>query len=117
MRGILRIIPSAGSKKSHRLMVMRQTPSPMLIDAVVGGGRKVVVGFDTILHRGEAVPCTVYQGLEAGVEPNAFANLLWLQALIRKHGFSEAKTSSSIDGSVVVLFGDPEFMENVNDQG
>src|SRR5277367_1821086 len=110
MQGILRVIPTPASRKAHRLLLMRQAPSPLLIEAVVGGGRKIVEGFDTTLHGGRAVPCVVFYGSEALAEPNPFANLLWLQALVRKHGFSDTHIPSSISGSVAMLFGDDPFM-------
>jgi len=50
---------------------------------VDGGEVPIIQGFDTILHEGEAVPCI---GLEPRSERNPFANLLWLQALVREQG-------------------------------
>jgi hypothetical protein len=43
----------------------------------------IIQEFDTILHEGEAVPCI---GLEPRSERSPFANLLWLQALVREQG-------------------------------
>ena len=98
-------------------MIMRQAPSPLLLDSIVGGDRHLVEGFDSILYNGEATPCFVFQGVQGILEPkredNAFANMLWLQALVRKHGFSHAHTPSSITGPVAILFGDPEFMKDL----
>jgi hypothetical protein len=110
MQGILRVIPTPASRKAHRLLIMRQAPSPLLIEAIVGGGRQIVEGFDSTLHGGRAVPCVVYYRSEAFSEPNPFANLLWLQALVRRHGFADTHTPSSISGSVAMLFGDETFM-------
>lgn len=90
---------------------MRRAPSPLLIEAVVKGASKIVPGFDTTLHGGVAVPCLVFYGSQVLSEPNPFADLLWLQALIRKEGLTRIQTPSPILGSVVMLFGDPSFME------
>jgi hypothetical protein len=76
MQGALRVITTSASKKSHRLVVMRQAPSPLMIADLVGGEMKIVEGFDSILHGGEAVPCKVFCSEHHDqLSPNAFANL------------------------------------------
>jgi hypothetical protein len=84
-----------------------------MLEAILGKTFSVVEGFDSIFHLGEVVPCVVYQGHNSWDEPNEFANLLWLQALVRRSGFSKTVFPSSIGGSCVVLFGDEEFMKTL----
>jgi len=114
MRGTLRVITTPSSKMAHRLIELWQAPSPLMLKDVVRGDLKIVEGFDTILHEGEARPCIVFCNNEPNPDsPNAFANLLWLQALVRKKGFAgvDPTIASSITGPVAVLYGDQEFLE------
>jgi len=114
MRGILRVIPSATSRRSQRLMLLRKAPSPFMIEASVGGAPQLIETFDSILEQGEILPCRAYRCAEPGREnqPNVFANLLWLQALIRADGFNRVYDQpQNLSGSVALLFGDSLFME------
>ena len=115
MRGTLRVIPSAASQNPNRIISLRQVPSPLLLQELVGEEPMRITTFDTILSEGEAVPCAVYVGRtakERELPPNTWGNLLWLQAVVRKDGFSEADADLDyLAGPVVIMHGDPEFMD------
>jgi hypothetical protein len=120
----MRVIPNSAVARAQRFIVLRKPISPFMIEAAVGGAPMFVESFDSILVSGISLSCKVYcrkepmRGTQAELrgnaphEPrtNAFANLLWLQALVRKTGFSEAKTPCSFTSSVAVVYGDEEFL-------
>lgn len=118
MRGTLRVIPSAESKRPQRIVTLRQLPNPEFLADLLGGEAQVIETFDSILHDGEAQPCVVYSrrgAKEEGLPLNTWANMLWLQALVRKNGFSETdpEQPDRICGPVAVLLGDKVFMHHL----
>jgi len=115
MRGTLRVISTPASKKAHRLIELRQVPTLSILRDIVGGELQLLDDFDTILHGGQAVSCKVFcRRMPDENSPNVFANMLWTQAMIRKHGFSETTVPHMLTGPVAVLFGDQEFLEAIN---
>jgi hypothetical protein len=120
MLGTLRVIPSAEAKRPQRIITLRQIPSPAFLSDLVGGEAQHVESFDSILHDGQVVPCVVYVAKDARtgtrkMKPNTWANLLWLQALVRKQGFTETDRDAldHIAGPVVILHGDGVFMHHL----
>jgi hypothetical protein len=97
------------------MMVLRKPLSAFMLESAVGGAPTLIESFDTILISGSAFPCKVFckrepEGEDQSSHQNPFANLLWLQALVRSTGFAEFKIPSSLTGSVAVVSGDEEFM-------
>lgn len=118
MRGILRVVPCADSHKSHRTLVLRQPPAKQMIEDIIGGKLTTVENFTSILHEGESVQCVAFISREqTDTRPNAFANLIWLQSLIRKHGDSWPRITSrsTLTGTVAIFYGDPSFMGSLLD--
>jgi hypothetical protein len=115
MLGTLHVIPSSSSGRAgslHRFIQMDEAPSIERLHRAVGGPIKLIEGFDSILRGGEVEPCIAFCSADAAsiyktdfYRPNVWANLLWLQALVRSHAFSEAKTPNSLSGPVVILWG------------
>jgi hypothetical protein len=105
MLGTLHVILSSSSGRAgslHRIIQMDEAPSVERLHRAVGGPIKLIEGFDSILRGGEVEPYIAFCSAGAArkyetnfYRPNIWANLLWLQALVRSHGFSEAKTPSS----------------------
>lgn len=118
MRGILRVIPSDASVKSHRSIVLLVPPARSFLEDIVGGRLDLIGDLRTILHKGQAHPCMAFQGRTRGndLKPqNLFAEMLQLQALVRKTGFVEtgANPPDSIRGTVVILSGDDPFLKEL----
>lgn len=125
MLGVLRVVPCEGSTLAHRALVLRRTPSESLLKDIVGGKLALIQDFDTTLYKREAVRCVAFRartrpGLPAGtkeenrVRSNTYANLLWLQAQVRKKGFSGVNLPPhSIVGPVAILHGDEEFLRSL----
>lgn len=126
MWGTLHIIPAAannspvplGHRSKHRLVVLSAPPSIEKLREAVGGDIKIIPSFDSIIHGGEVVPCLVYcrkGAREANLLANTWANLLWLQAQVRKNGFSETDPDMPdfIAGPVAILLGNKIFMHHV----
>lgn len=120
MWGTLQIISALKPQLAHlskqRLLVLNDAPSINEIEHKLGGPVQEIHSFDSILHGGEIRPCIVFALQDAKrreLPPNAWANMLWLQALVRKHGFSspEANHPDYLAGPVGILLGDEEFMD------
>lgn len=120
MRGILRVIPVPGSGRPSRITTLRQIPSPVFIEQLLGSEPGRITTLDTILTKdGSARPCIAYAATGGGfgtkemnLSPNTWASLLRLQAQVRKDGFSEVDPDHpTIRGPVVILYGDEEFMD------
>ena len=134
MWGSLHVIPSSmpvpskrilGHLYKHHLVVLNAPPSIETIESAIGGSISPIPDFDTILHGGASQPCMAFcnrDALAMDFMPNIWANLLWLQALVRKHGFAEAheiytshpETHHTITGAIAILWGDSEFMQALN---
>lgn len=122
MWGTLHIIPPsatpvlpafAGHKSQHRLLVLDTPPLIEVLEQAIGATRgqlEIVDSFDTILHGGEETPCLVFRRRDAQKQ-NAWANLLWLQCLVRKYGFAEMQTPPHLLGPIVIVWGCSDFME------
>jgi hypothetical protein len=113
MLGTLHIIPPS-TKILHRIIQLDQVPTTERLSNAVDGPLKLVEGFDTILRGGEIEPCLAFRSNQECSSHNTWANLLWLQALVRREGFSSTKTPHSLTGSIVVLWGDLEFLKTLD---
>lgn len=124
MWGTLHIIPPSdhrnspvfsGNKSKHRLLVMNDLPELSDLEVAIGAERgqlEIVETFDTILHGGEETPCCVLRRKDADCT-NAWANLLWLQALVRKHGFAETQHPPHLTGPIAIIWGCEDFMKGL----
>ena len=118
MRGVLRLLPSEGSNMSPRKIVLRQAPSPSLIEDCISGKLRVVHGFDTVLEEGGPVRCLAFRArTTTDLRSNVLANWLWLQSLIRANpeGFSETRKNEprTLTGPIAALYGDDAFMKDL----
>jgi len=112
--GTLHIIPSS-THSLHRIELLDKPPSVARLQKAVGGEITLVPGFDSILRGGEVEPCIAfYCETDFKSAPNSWANLLWMQALIRKQGFSGSDKHEILTGPVVVLWGDLEFLKSLD---
>lgn len=113
MRGILRVIPSEASCKSHRKLVIRSIPNERLLDDLVDGHYLPIDDWETALDDGKTLPCLALRADEPGENSfNSYASILWVQAKLRKfdgwcHG------PSQLWGTVVLLYGDDEFYDTL----
>lgn len=91
------------------------TRLPDLLRNTLRGPAKIIPDFDSILRNGDVQPClALCNAWEVG-EPNTWANLLWLQHLVRTYGFSEARAPSVVRGPLALIFGSSEsILENWN---
>jgi len=122
MWGTLHIIPASdtrtppfmpGHKSRHTLEILDAPPRIETLELAVGavrGQMELVSSFDTILHGGEETPCLVFRRRDAQKQ-NAWANLLWLQCLVRRHGFADAQHPPHLLGPVVIVWGCEDFMQ------
>jgi hypothetical protein len=112
--GTLHVIPSSAGHL-HRIVQLDEAPKVDRLIKAVGGPIKLVPGFDSILRGGEVEPCLAFY-CETNSEnpPNTWANLLWLQALVRSQGFSGSSDHETLNGPVVVLWGDIEFLKSLD---
>jgi hypothetical protein len=112
--GTLHVIPSSASSL-HRIVRLDEAPKIDRLINAVGGPIKLVPGFDSILKGGEVEPCIAfYSETHSESPPNTWANLLWLQALVRTQGFSGSSDHETLNGPVVVLWGDIEFLKSID---
>ena len=116
MLDTLHIIPTSSGISLHRIIQLDAPPPIERLINAVGGPIKLIPGFDSILRQGEIKPCLAFfsQVQRSNQEQNTWANLLWLQALVRKYGFSEAKTPLTITGLVAVVWGDTLLLKNLD---
>jgi hypothetical protein len=106
------VIPAEGSQSSHRILLMRKAPALSLIETLVGGPYVSIEGFSTVMHEGDSVNCYAFRARKVtDTRPNAFANLLWLQSLLRRYPDGwEDQVPYTLQGPIVLLYGDREFM-------
>ena len=115
MHGTLHVIPP--DNKFHRLISLKELPTLFKIEAAVRGPIHVIPGFDSVLlpHTKTIEPCIAFcneHSQTEQLEQNTWANLLWLQAQVRDHGFSGTMRSKieSLRGPIALLWGDVEFL-------
>lgn len=116
MQGILRVLPAPGKDRRQRLVLLRQAPSTPQLEDIIGGKLTLIDGFDTTLHDGETVPCLAFRARDMNeLRPNAYADILWLQALLRKSGYAGVRPLADgfISGTVAILSGDKEFLREL----
>ena len=116
MLGLLRVVPSAESKRQPRSVTLRQIPSVDFVEALVGGNAHIIETFDTLLNgEGVVVPCVVVATKDETKPVNTWMDLLHLQAMIRKDGFSGTDRDGMppIRGTAVILQGDDAFMNGL----
>jgi hypothetical protein len=92
------------------VMELTEPPAAELIHHAVGGGMKLVPHFDVIRWNGELRSCVVFCNEEGKLQQlpvNIYATMLWWMSC-------ETKPDDVLVGSVAVIFGDEEFMTNVN---
>jgi len=114
MPGTLHIVPCSKALHFHRIISLDVPPTLFEIERAVGGPIKLIAGFDSFIRQGELEPCFVFCNEHAELRelpPNTWANLLWLQALVRTHGFAEAGSPKVIRGPIALLWGDAPFFE------
>jgi hypothetical protein len=127
MWGTLHIIPASGASvpvhllghaSKHRLIVLNAPRSIEELRETVGRELEIIPSCGSIIHGGAVVPCVVYcrkGAREANLPANSWANLLWLQALVRKQGFFETDPNmpDHLAGPVCILLGDQVFMRHL----
>ena len=116
MLGLMRVVPSAESKRKPRSVTLRQIPSVEFVEALVGGDAQIIESFDSLLYNGEVIPCVVVATKDETKPVNTWMDLLHLQAMIRKNGFSGTDRGDvpPIRGTAVILQGDDSFMDGLN---
>lgn len=115
MHGTLHFIPSIEGALPW-IEHLSTPPSADRLARIIGGEAKLVEGFDSILRDGDPEPCFVFCNENASrkeLAHNAFANMLWLQALVRAFGFAGCSHQESTRGPVAIIFGDAEFLNGV----
>lgn len=106
----MRVIPNDGYCNEHKLVHLSKTPDTQFIETVVGGKLERIEGFDTILFQDRPIRCLAFRArCELDYEQNTYANMLWLQALLRETGFSTTETPDSIKGPIAIFFGEDGF--------
>lgn len=114
----LHIIPAVEKGPAlQRIVKLDEIPTAGHIARMVGGPLHVIPEFTSILRDGAIEPClALCNGLNQGnpyVPANSWANLLWLQAMVRAYGFSEAKTPNVVRGTVAILWGHSLSLEDL----
>ena len=118
MQGTMIVIPPDGPLK--RLAVARVSESDMLtmLQTAVGGYIEAVPHLKTYRDDDRGiVPCVAFCNEDGkrppGLPYNQRANLLWSAALSREQRGLDSPAPDHLVGTVVILFGDKEFMESL----
>lgn len=116
MKGTLLKIPANDSEIFSRLNLKRP-PEYTELTAVIGGGYlEIVPYFKDIITEGVLVPCVAMCDEEGKLKRfsiNTRANIMWQASLTRQYGPRRSNIRDVLVGDVLVIFGDPEFMESL----